>query len=92
MTLITQYDDRHEGDDKIDRARSRHEAEPLDHDSPQREHAEGNREILAQLRVRLQDVLGRRAQRVPDAVASIPPVKYEPPAASAPRMISKRAV
>jgi len=92
MTRVTQRHNRHDGDDEIDRARSRHEAEPLNQDSPQREDAEGNREILAQLRVRLQDIPGRRAQRVPDAVASIPPVKYEPPAASAPRIVSVRAV
>ncbi len=68
MPRVTQRHNRHDGDDEIDRARSRHEAEPLNQDSPQREDAEGNRQILAQLRVRLQDVLGRRAQRVPDAV------------------------
>ena len=47
MRLITQSRDREDGDDEINRARPCHEAESLNEDTPDREDAEGNREIRA---------------------------------------------
>src|SRR5580704_12203826 len=68
MGRVTQENNPDDCDDEINRPRSRHEAERLDHESPHGEDAETNREILAQLRVSMQHVARRLTQGVPDTV------------------------